>query len=701
MDTPTDFLSLAREAYTTSTTFFDASIRHAAESAMRQFQGQHPAGSKYHSDSYKARSRLFRPKTRTTIRKNEAIAAEAYFSTADVVAITAEDESDPMQAASADVMQALVNYRLKKTIPWFLLCMGAYQDAQTVGVCISHQYWQYDPVRKIDRPAIELIPLENMRLDPGTSWLDPINASPYLIRMIPMYVKDVKARMERVDDKIGQTKWAKLEDAQILTAMNANNDSTRMTRERGRTDSKEANTAIRDFAIVWVHQNIMEIDGVDMVFHTLGTLAILDKPVPLSEMIFHGKRPFVMGNCILEAHKIYPEGVAGITKDTQAEINEIANQRIDNVKFAMNKRYFVKRSKQVDLRSLTRNVPGSVTMLTDIDDVKVVDTQDVTGSAYQEQDRLNLDFDDIAGSFSQSSVQSNRKMNETVGGMTMLTNDANQVSAYQLRMFTETWVEPVLRQLILLEQYYETDMMLLMMAGKQAELVQQFGSDEITDEILMQELTLNVNVGIGSTNPQEKINSFMQGMGNLRNILADGLLERYGLNVQEVIKELFGKLGYKDGGRFFTADDGSDPAMTAAKATIADLQNQLAQKIDPALLRAQIAKLDAEVQKINAEKVKVGTESSYAAMQAGQAIASMPQIAPLADVVMQGAGYQRPNPAGVDPNFPQPEVSPVDLQGVPGAPPVDVQPNTSPQLPPVPQQPDSPMQGIETLRNDV
>ena len=62
--------------------------------------------------------------------------------------------------------------------------------------------------------------------------------------------------------------------------------------------------------------------------------------------------------------------------------------------------------------------------------------------------------------------------------------------------------------------------------------------------------------------------------------------------------------------------------------------------------------------------------------------------APVADVVMQGAGYQAPNPAGVDPNFPQPQV--------PGVPPVDVRQNTSPEFPPIPQQAGTGMNGIET-----
>jgi len=108
-------------------------------------------------------------------------------------------------------------------------------------------------------------------------------------------------------------------------------------------------------------------------------------------------------------------------------------------------------------------------------------------------------------------------------------------------------------------------------------------------------------------------------------------------------------------------------------------------------------KLTAEINKIVSETVKNGVQSAFAAMQAGQTIATMPQIAPIADVVMMGAGYRPPTPAGIDPNFPQPEPMQVEsdstAQAIPG-----VQQNTSPQLPPVPQQADGAMNGIETAR---
>ncbi len=718
----TDYLSLAKEAFSSSTSFFDASIRRQAENAIRQFQGVHPAGSKYHAEAYKSRSRLFRPKTRTTIRKNEAVAAEAFFSTNDVVAITPENDNNKRQQASAAIHQALLNYRLKKSIPWFMIAIGAYQDAQTVGVCISYQCWLYDPAKKIDKPAIKLLPLENCRIDPGADWTDPVNSSPYFIEMIPMYVKDVKHRMTAPDAKTGAPKWKKMEDAQLLTAINKYGDTTRQTRERGRTDSKEQSSAITAFSVVWIHKNIMEIDGKDMLWYTLGDTALLSDPVPLDQVYFHGRRPYVMGNCIIETHKIYPDGVPGITKDIQGEINEVTNLRIDNVKFALNKRYFVKRNKQVDLRSLTRNVPGSATMMDDPEkDVVIQSTPDVTSSSFQEQDRLNLDFDDVSGSFSQGSVSSNRKLNETVGGMKLLDSTSNLVSGYQLRTFVETWMEPVLRQLLLLEQHYETDDVILALAGEQAELMDKFGIDKMTDELLMQEVTLNVNVGIGATNTQDQVNNFMKAMGSLREILADGLLEKYGLDINEVIKELFGKLGYKDGGRFFNSDE-EDPSLTAAKATITELQQQLGQKTAPELVAKQVEKLDAEIRSlatkdkdVSASAMEKTMRTFFSSGQTAQMLAAVPQLAPLMDALAQACGYQPPTPGGVDPNLPQlgapapgltQEVvanKKTGIEFLPGDGSV-VAGDTSPNTPAGPVAPDSPMvgnnAGIETLESD-
>jgi hypothetical protein len=264
----------------------------------------------------------------------------------------------------------------------------------------------------------------------------------------------------------------------------------------------------------------------------------------------------------------------------------------------------VRRNRQVDVRALTRAVAGGITLMTNPDeDVKVLETNDVTASAYQEQDRLNMDFDEISGNMSQSSVAANRRLNETVGGMEILSADANKVRAYGIKTFIETWAEPVLRQLILLEQAYETDETILaLVAGKSKEF-QRLGMDAVTDELLMQELVMSVSIGMNATSPTQKINNLLTGINGVKTALADGVLAQHGVDSTEVIKEIFGALGHKDGGRFFKFDGDQDPQIATLQQQIQQLQQQLDAKHPPELIAAQVKEIEARIGKTDADKV--------------------------------------------------------------------------------------------------
>ena len=121
------WLMMARDAHHQSTDWFDASMRQTIEKAMAHFSNRHAPGSKYYADSYKYRAKGFRPKTRSTVRRNEAAAAVAFFSTQDMVAITAENQSNKQQIFSAAVLGELLNYRLTDSVKWFQTVIGAYQ----------------------------------------------------------------------------------------------------------------------------------------------------------------------------------------------------------------------------------------------------------------------------------------------------------------------------------------------------------------------------------------------------------------------------------------------------------------------------------------------------------------------------------------------------------------------------------------------
>jgi hypothetical protein len=571
------WLLLARQAFEGSEDFINSNLRRQWERNYYSWRSHHAPGSKYNTDAYKNRSKAFRPKTRSTVLREEAKNAAAHFSTEDVVSMTAENDNDPSQQASAAFWEEQMKYRLNESVPWFLTVQGAYQTARVTGITFAHIYWLYEErvistpalneygekmvdvdgniimeeaveiVR--DKPVVELRPPENLRIDAAADWTDPIGTSPFIIDMVPMYVTNVRDRMEKNDPKTGAPQWIPLTDAQISSSMRHDWDATRQAREGNeRVDSKDTPSAIREFELVWIHRNIIRKNGVDWYYETLSTDFMLTEPVPLDEVYLHGVRPYVAGYTSIEAFRPFPAGLPELTEGLQVLANEHSNLRIDNVRLALLRRYIAERNKNTDIRALTRGSPGGVTMTDKLDGVKELQFNDVTQSAYQEQDRINLDYDELSGSFSSASVATNRSLNETVGGMQILSNDSNQVHEYTLRIFSETFVKPVLKQLLLLSQEYETDAVVMALAGDKAKLVQRFGVNEVTDELLRAKLTLNVNVGIGATNPTARVEKLLTALTSIGKV-KPGLMQR--LDDEELVSEVFGALGYQDGKRFF------------------------------------------------------------------------------------------------------------------------------------------------------
>lgn len=576
-DKQPNWINRAKDAFRFSTTYVDSNYRNNWEDSIRAFNNQHPSSSKYNSDLFKKRSNLFRPKTRAIIRKNEAAAAAAYFSNLELLSITPLNESIKEERISADVMEQVLRYRLTKSIPWFLIMMGGIQDAQVQGASIAHIYWRFSErydekglvTSKEDTPVVDLVPIENMRIDPSASWLDPIGTSPYLIHLIPMYWCDVKDRMRFPDPK-GQ-RWKEYSASAAFARSGISDESTRQTRLGYQQDPATEKRDVSDYDIVWVHRHIHRWNGEDWEFYTLASERLLTKPARLSDTVWHGERPYVMGRAIVETHKPMPSSLPMLLKGLQEEANDVQNQRSDNVKFVLNKAYLVKRGKNVDLASLVRNVPGRITLVDDPEkDVQEMNWPDVTQSAYLEQDRIDGDFNDIAGNFSPLQVNTARTPRESSNTMKMLQSPSNMLTEYMLKTFTETFVAPVLLQIMKLEQHYETDTVVLALAGEKAKVAQRYGVNQVTDALLERELTLSVHVGMGATDPTQKLQRFVYAVMNFAQIARS---QPPGLDLKEIAKEMFGLTGYQDGSRFMI--EGVDPEVAKLMQENAALKKQM------------------------------------------------------------------------------------------------------------------------------
>lgn len=565
------WLRTARSAYESSTTWFDSSVRQEIEKNYARFYSQHPPGSKYNTPDYEKRSKIFRPKTRAAIRHNEAAAAVAAFATDDVVHCSAPNKSDPVQRLAARLHKNVINYRLRNSIPWFTIFNAAVQEAQVTGVVCSKQTWEFRERRIVeevrrrdvvtgeifshneiryevhkDRPMIELRPVELVRFDSSCDWTDPVNSSPYIIDMIPMYVKDVKARMKqnRDDGKGSGPTFRNLPDSVLTAAAAQDWDSIRHAREQGRLDRYENDQNLHDFMTVWVYEVTVEEEDGDWVYYTLGNVAMLSDPIPIEEVYLHG-RPFSFGSAIIEAHKLYPSAVPQLIDGLQEMANDVANLRLDASRFAMAGRYFVARGRGVDIRTLVRHVPGSAVMMNDPSrDVRWETPRANVQSAYEEQDRLNMDMDDITGTMSQGSQLQGQKsrLQQTVGGAEILQGPSAQLQEYLIRTICETWAEPALKQVLLLESQYETDENVLQIAADDA------GVDVQTAfRMLPMKVDLSINIGFGATSPLKRIERFALGMRTMAEFAPDMVMQA---DRKEISLEVFGALGM-DGSRFF------------------------------------------------------------------------------------------------------------------------------------------------------
>ena len=599
------WLKMAQDANSRSTTYFEANYRKTWQDNLRMFQSRHPQDSKYNSSAYQYRSKLFRPKSRSAVRKIEATAAMGFFSNPDVVSVDPTDASDEFQVASSVAMKELLQYRLTKSIPWFLTVVGGVQDAANVGIVASFQYWDYKtkkieiersgqmpdgstvtikiPQEKVitDKPCVHLLAIENIRFDPAAHWYDVAATSPYVIVEMPMYVRDVLDNMEAD----GPYKWKKYDKTTILQAK-VKVDPTRLIRQDDREDPDEVTSNVNEFDVVMVHLNFIRTGpGETVCFYTLQDKKMLTEALPLEEMFLHcenGELPVKIGFCVVETHKAVPSSMIGLGSELQREANEIVNQRLDNVKLVLNKKALFRRGANIDVKEWLRNVPGGAIMVNDIEkDVRTIDYQDVTSSAYAEQDRVNVDMDDLMGNFAQSSVMTNRKLNETVGGMRMMSQGANMLTEYTIRVLVETWVEPVLRQLVKMEARYETDATILAICGKKAQL-QRYKQDQITDEMLNQDMTLTVNVGMGATDPEKRLAGFTQAFGIYNQIAMSGAPD---IDLPELRKELFGLAGWKNATRFFQSE--VDPRIVMLQRQNQQVQQQAQNYVTQANQRIQ------------------------------------------------------------------------------------------------------------------
>ncbi|MCA0341114.1 MAG: hypothetical protein LCH99_15485 [Proteobacteria bacterium] len=628
------FVDLFKRALNASSTYQGAKLTPAWGRNYRAYANRHFTGSKYDTPRYRNRSKLFKPKTRMAVRKNDATAAGALFSTEDVVSVTPERGSSKLQASTAAFLHAILNYRLdrstRKAGPnWFLTAIGARQDSQMTGICVSKQYWEFEELRRIDtvevtregplldeaglpvidpesgepiiesvtteeeeervelikdRPMVDLLPPERAFIDMTSDWRDPIQEGGYFIAAFPTRLNDLEHMVQSQSDRpsIGGTRLRNVDVTKLSQGRSAGVNQTtsvRQAREDGvdRLDNRHAG---QDNDVIWLYECFYRIDGEDWHWWMCGESMMLSDPVPTKEAYpaNRGARPYVRGLGSLESHKTHPMAPVESWQPMQMEINDITNLNLDAMKMAISPITKIVKGRGVDLKAVQNRGPDASVFVEDPADVTFDRAPSPDGSAMANMHVISNDFDELAGVFSGGSVQSNRTLNETVGGMELLASAANSLTEFDLRVWVETWVEPVLHQLVDLIKYYETDETAIAVAGETVGLLGNIKVEEDEEpetgpngepmppkepdeppvtlrEVLQSledtEVTVRVNVGMGALDSRQKLQKLMAATNMTKEMVP--LLAEQGIepNGMEIVQEIWGLNGYRDADRFF------------------------------------------------------------------------------------------------------------------------------------------------------
>ena len=120
----------------------------------------------------------------------------------------------------------------------------------------------------------------------------------------------------------------------------------------------------------------------------------------------NGDRPVVVGYSNIEAFKPYPTSRVEMLGPLQQESNDLANLRMDALKFSLTPMVKVRRGNKALVPALMNRSPAKVITMDDpATDVIEMAPPPVNSQAYAEQDRINLDFDELAGNFNNSSIR--------------------------------------------------------------------------------------------------------------------------------------------------------------------------------------------------------------------------------------------------------------------------------------------------------
>lgn len=357
-------------------------------------------------------SALFVPKIESFLSRKQADYI-ANFGGKDPVGLKPTMTSTPQGAA---IMGQVLNHYISDAggIKWEPAILNLSHNSLTYNFAPWFLDWDRDTteaetdngpeeVELYSHPTLEVLPPEDIRIDPTIGW-DEMGLARFGV--IRKYV-DKATAMSMADQGV----WPELDDRMFEYA-----DSSRTTgilaQTRSDTGGIYNGVDIENGLIEVWYTYYYDRDGEPVKCVSVEDKEVLEPPTPLEFDLRNsdGSDPFPFGvaRIYAEPHELYSRAMPEKLEDMQTEVNAKRNQRVDNVNLVLNKEKYMTPEAGVDPAALSRSFPGKVTVVKSPNSVWWDNVPDVTSSAYNEENAAINDMEALVSESAQRMGQTGK-----------------------------------------------------------------------------------------------------------------------------------------------------------------------------------------------------------------------------------------------------------------------------------------------------
>lgn len=277
----------------------------------------------------------------------------------------------------------------------------------------------------------------------------------------------------------------------------------------------------------------------------------------------HQRKPFIDFVDMQMPNERAAIGEVEQLESLQYELNDVRNQRMDNVTLILNRMWKVAKGADVDESDLVSQA-GQIVHCGDINGVAVIDTPDVTQSSYNEESLIKSDMQQASGvtDYSKgggSGGKGNTTLgNETATGIMLLQEAGNARFKFKLDNLEDSLKE-FGEQLIALDQQFVKQEMVVRIVGEQGTTYIKMSPKDIKGNY-------DIIVEAGSTQPMSK--SVRRAEARELLVTLAPIAQAAGINLKYLVKYLLKTYDLADSDEIFLQPQGNmvAPEQFAAMA---------------------------------------------------------------------------------------------------------------------------------------